>query len=103
MKKIFSLIVVLLIVVNVNAQRSKPYQKVNMKFNYGMSTDGQISALMTTGFVTGVGTMYSAFKNSPTYLEPNKTQPTITYVGCAVTGAAITWGVAKIIKKNKKR
>jgi hypothetical protein len=103
MKTIFTIILMLFVITTVDAQKLiRKNPKVSVNFNSRpWSTEGQINTLFTTGLVTGVGTMYSFYRTTPTYPNYEPQSRTAAYIGCAITGTVITWGVVKLVRKNK--
>lgn len=104
MKKLFGILMLIVIVtMTANAQLSK---KSSMKLKH-WSYEGQTATAYTIAFGTGCTTMYMAYRNNAIYNTAiNGGEGTAVknntgvYIGCAITGAAITWGTYKLLQNS---
>jgi len=105
MKKIFGIMLIVLIsIMSLNAQKNMSKYKWNPK---DWSYEGQTATAYTIAFGAGCSTMYMAYRNTAMYntaVNGGETTAvknnTGVYIGCAITGAAFTWGTTKLLQNS---
>ena len=105
MKKLIGILILMLIVtMTANAQRRTSSYKWNAR---DWSYEGQTATAYTIAFGAGCSTMYMAYRNTAMYntaVNGGETTAvknnTGVYIGCAITGAAFTWGTTKLLQNS---